>query len=397
MGHRRAVPWRESRVLDQRQEFVRRAMAHEHRVAELCVEYGISRKTGYKWLQRFLQGGLPNLADRSRTPQRVAYRVSDEVVQQVIELRQRHRFWGPKKLRAWLQQRWPATAWPAASTIGELLRRRGLIEPQRPRRRTPLSTQPLAACTESNVVWCADFKGCFRVGGKYCHPLTITDGYSRYLLRCQAMDGEQHEPVQKAFEQTFQQYGLPLRIRTDNGAPFASRAVAGLSRLSVWWIKLGITPERIEPGQPQQNGRHERMHRTLKLETAKPPQSHKEAQQQTFDDFVKTYNEERPHQALGQRTPASQYVPSPRAMPAEACDPEYPDDFEVRRIDGKGQLRWRSATPCLGTVLAHEAVGLEPVDDGRYQLWFGPIYLGSLIEGAKGQHTLLKNTPAASR
>lgn len=397
MGHRRAVPWSESRVLDLRVEFVRRAMAQEHRMAELCKEYGISRKTGYKWLQRFVEGGLPNLTDRSRAPQRVAHRVSDEVVEQVIALRQRYRFWGPKKLRAWLQQRWPETTWPAASTIGELLRRHDLIEPRRRRRRTPLSTQPLAACTESNVVWCADFKGCFRVGGKYCHPLTISDGYSRYLLRCEAMDREQYEPVKRAFEQTFQQYGLPLRIRTDNGAPFASCAVAGLSKLSVGWIKLGITPERIEPGQPQQNGRHERMHRTLKRETTKPPQSDKEAQQQAFDAFVHTYNEERPHEALGQKTPSRLYVPSPRAMPSEARDPEYPDDFEVRRIDPKGQLRWRHATPCLGTVLAHEAVGLEPIDDGQYHLWFGPIYLGSLIEGAKGQHTLLKNMPASAR
>jgi len=379
--------------MDQREQFIRRFLANDTPMSVLCSDFGISRKTGYKWAQRFVDGGLPNLVDRSRAPHTIAHAIDEAVAQRIVELRQRHPFWGPKKLRAWLIDREPAQLWPAASTIGIILNRSGLVIPRRRRRRTPMANQPLAACTAPNITWCADFKGCFRVGKRYCHPLTITDGYSRFLLRCEAMDGERCEPVRRAFEVTFREHGLPLRVRTDNGSPFATRAVGGLSRLSVWWIKLGVTPERIQPGKPQQNGRHERMHRTLKQETTRPAKSSVLAQQDAFDRFRQSFNHERPHEALGQRTPASVYEHSSRPMPTEPHDPEYPADFEIRRVRKDGRMAWRGGLLCVADILANEAIGVEPIADGRWQLWFGPIYLGILQEGAKGKHTMIKNLP----
>ena len=360
----------------------------------LAAAYGIDPKTGHKWVARFLEGGVPNLVDRSRAPHTQARALPDDVVERVLDLRRRHPTWGPKKLRAYLQAHAPALRCPAASTVGELLERHGLVRARPRRPRTPHPAPPPAAFTAPNVVWCADFKGWFRVGGRPCHPLTVSDGASRYLLCCQGFDRPGGEPVRRAFEATFRQYGLPLRLRTDNGAPFAANAVGGLSRLAVWWVKLGVLPERIEPGRPQQNGRHERMHRTLGAETARPPERSFEAQQQAFDRFRKEYNDERPHEALGQATPASAYAPSPRAMPrGELPDPLYPPEFEARRVHENGSIGWHYGSPVLGAVLGHELVGLEPVGDGRWQLWFGPVYLGLLLEKAKGKHQVLKNLP----
>ncbi len=336
---------------------------------------------------------MPALVDRSRAPRLHPQATPAPVVARLVELRKRFPTWGPKKLRAWLMVREPEQYWPSESTIGALLKREGLVQPRPKRRRTPYATQPLAAATDPNYVWCADFKGAFRVGGKYCHPLTITDACSRYLIRCEAFDGEQYEPTRAVFESAFREYGKPLRIRTDNGSPFASKAPGGLSRLSVWWVKLGILPERIEPGKPQQNGRHERMHRTLKQETARPAHPTKAEQQAAFDSFRVEYNNERPHEALGQQTPASRYEPSQWPL-TEPEDPIYPDDFEVRRVHKEGTMRWRYGKLNVSAVLAHEVVGLEPLDNGHWQLWFGPIYLGLLKEGAKSKHQLIKNLPS---
>jgi transposase InsO family protein len=290
-----------------------------------------------------------------------------------------------------LAQRTPAQAWPAASTIGAILQRAGLVVARRRRRRTPYATQPLAAATAPNVVWCADFKGHFRVGGRYCFPLTITDAFSRFLVRCQGLTTERLGPTRAGFEAAFREYGLPLRMRTDNGSPFASRAVGGLSQLAIWWIKLGITPERIRPGHPEENGRHERMHRTLKDAVARPPRSEATAQQAAFDAFRLEYNTERPHEALGQQTPASRYIASPRALPATLADPAYPADFAVRRVHPNGTVKWVGTYAVLGAVLAGEAVGLEPVSDGAWQVWFGPIYLGLLRELGKHRVEFRRN------
>jgi putative transposase len=377
------VPWKETQAVDERRRFIEEWLRRETPTAELAALFGVSRKTAYKWVERYHQGGVAALVDGSRAPRTRPQAVSERTAQLIVELREKHRFWGPKKLKAWLEDHEPEIGWPAASTIGTLLKGRGLVEARRRRRRTPLSTQPLAAATESNIVWSADFKGQFKVAGRYCFPLTVTDNFSRYLLTVKGVDDERETTVKPLFDEAFREYGLPLRLRTDNGPPFASKAVGGLSRLSVGWVKLGITPERIEPGQPQQNGRHERMHRTLKAETAQPPMTTAAAQQASFDAFRRMYNDERPHEALQQKPPASAYLPSSRTMPPEPSDPDYPAEFAVRRLSKTGELAWGGASAYVGSVLMHEAVGIEDIDDGIAQLWFGPIYLGLLRQLGK--------------
>jgi putative transposase len=380
--------------MDQREAFIDEWLARRATLGEICGRFGISRKTGNKWIQRFYDGGRGELVDRSRRPFRIAGKVTDEVADRVVDARKRHPLWGPKKLRAWLERANPGEAWPAPSTIGLLLKRRGLIGERRKRLRTPRSSEPLAAATAPNVIWCTDFKGCFRVDGKYCHPLTISDGFSRYLLCVQSLAAEREELVKPCYEATFREYGLPLRMRSDNGAPFASKAPGGLSRLSVWWIKLGITPERIDPGSPEQNGRHERMHRTLKDETARPPRSDASAQQRAFDEFRRSYNQERPHEALGNLTPASVYVASSRRFPEKVADPEYPEDFLIKRVHRNIKMSVFGGAVLLSPVLCGEAVGIELVDDDRWRLWFGPVYLGLLSKEGKGNLEFLKNRTA---
>jgi len=386
------VPWKESRVVDERTAFVEAWLKRTSSVSELCVRFEISRKTGHKWIARYHQGGLAGLVDQTRAPRERPQSVSEEVVQAIVALRKRHQFWGPKKLRAVLEGKSPTTKWPATSTIGEILKRHGLVEERRTRRRTPASTQPLAAATMPNVVWSADYKGCFRVAGRWCHPLTITDNCSRMLLRVQAVNGTSEEEARPIFESAFREYGLPWRLRTDNGSPFATRAIAGLSRLQVWWVKLGITPERIKPGHPEQNGRHERMHRTLKKETATPPRATEDEQQRTFDEFRVEFNQERPHEALDQKTPASRYKPSTRSFPERLSEPDYPDGFALRRVTCNGTVSWCGVHLVLGSVLGGEAVAFEPVAEDTWQIWFGPIYLGLCRLEGKGRIDLIKNT-----
>lgn len=360
-------------------------------MAELCREYGISRKTGYKWTQRFIDGGVANLVDRSRAAHHHPSVVAPEVVEAVLALRRRYPTWGPKKLEALLRRDQPALQVPARSTISALLKRHGLVSERQPRRRTPASTQPLAAATAPNVVWCTDFKGKFKVSRRYCHPLTISDASSRFLIRCEPLEGERLEASKRVFEAAFREYGLPLRMRSDNGTPFASAAIGGLSRLSVWWIKLGITPERIEPGHPEQNGRHERMHRTLKASVASPPRSEWDEQKAALDAFRHEFNEVRPHEALAQRTPASVYQPSARRYIGHDIDPEYPDHFDVRRARKSGGLYMGYGEVGLGAVLAEECIGMEPIDDGLWHLWFGPIFLGRVRELGRGRFDFTKN------
>lgn len=380
--------------MDQRREFVLAHLRGDKTMTQLCHEFGVARKTGYKWVERFFESGLPGLADLSRAPQRCPHALEDATVEAIVALRKKHPTWGPKKLLAYLSGKKPDDAWPSHSTIGAVLKRYGLVQERRRRNRTPRSTHPLAAATEPNVVWCADFKGKFRVGREYCNPLTISDAYSRFLLECHRTEGERTEPVKAVFELAFHEYGLPLRIRTDNGSPFASRTVGGLSRLSIWWVKLGILPERIEPGHPEQNGRHERMHRTLKLETASPPRSTLDAQQAAFDCFRYTYNYERPHEALGQRTPASAYTPSLRPMPSYLGEPEYPEELDLRRVAPNATIQLHRSSIKLSKILIGETIGVEEIDDDKWQLWFGPIYLGLVILHDRGtKPTIVKNFP----
>ena len=371
------MPWKESSILDQRKELVEEYESGLVTMAELCRIYEISRETGYKWVKRYQEQSWKGLEDLSRAPQRHPNQTTPELEERILDLRREHPRWGARKLQAYLEQKYSRIKWPAASTMGDLLQREGLIIPRRVRRKTPPYTQPLAHAGEPNQVWCVDFKGWFRTGdGERIDPLTISDACSRYLLRCQAVEKTNTEQVQGIFEATFREYGLPWRMRSDNGAPFASRAIAGISRLGVYLMKLGIVPERIEPGHPEQNGRHERMHRTLEEETAQPPAANRRAQQKSFKTFRWEYNEERPHEALGQKTPASCYQPSARIYPARIREPEYPSAMQVRRVGPRGGFSWKHESVFLSETLMGERVGLEPIDERYFTIYFAEFPLG---------------------
>lgn len=371
------MPWKETTPEKERLCFVRDQARGLFSKAALCAHYGISRPTGDRWLRRYAAEGLAGLADRSRAPQHCPHRVAPNVAKRVVALRERHPTWGPCKLRAYLDLHHPDVAWPAPSTIGVLLKRQGLVRPRRRRPRPGHPGRPQTPMAEPNGVWTADFKGQFKTGdGVYCYPLTVVDGYSRYLLGCQALLSTEHALVQPVFERLFREYGLPQVIRTDNGVPFATQAICRLSRLHVWWIKLGIRPELIQPAHPEQNGRHERLHRTLKAETTRPVAATARAQQRRFNQFRRGYNQERPHAALGHTPPASLYVPSPRPYPRRVPDVTYPVHFELRRVSRNGGIKFGSRWLNVSHVLAEEYVGLEEVDDGVWAVYFGPLLLG---------------------
>jgi transposase InsO family protein len=372
------MAWRASGVVEQRKKFVQEYESGEWTMAELCRIYEVSRESGYKWLRRSQEEGEAGLEDRSRAAIRHPNQTKPSTEQQLLALRQRHATWGARKLRAYLQQKQPRLVLPAASTIGALLKREGLTVPRRQLRKTPPYTQPFQLAVEPNQLWCADFKGWFlTLDRQRIDPLTISDTASRYLLRCQAVEKANTEHVIAIFEAAFRQYGLPWAIRTDNGPPFASRAIAGLSPLALYWMKLGIIPERIAPGHPEQNGRHERMHRTLKAETAHPPAAHRRAQQEAFDRFRPIYNEQRPHEALAMKTPASCYTPSPRCYPARIPQPEYDSGLQVRRVRACGQFKWNGHNIFISETLRNEPIGLELVDDDQWLVFFAsfPIAL----------------------
>ena len=371
------MPWKATCQMDERVQFIARVLAGEDEMTALCGEYGISRKTGYKWLGRYISEGAAGLAERSHAPLQHGQAHEVAVVQAVLGLRQRWPHWGPKKLRVKLVERHPELPVPAASTIGEWLRREGVVSRSRQRRRCPPYTQPFAAVSAANDVWCTDFKGWFRTGdGRRCDPFTLTDAHSRYLLRCQAVARPDEENVRPIFEAAFKEHGLPLALRSDNGPPFASSGVGGLSRLAVWWMKLGIRPERIVAGKPQQNGRHERVHRTLNQETATPPATSLPAQQERFDVFCAVYNNERPHEALGQQTPASRYQPSPRPYPDRVEDPHYGDDVAVRRVRSTGQIKWAGELIFVGEALIGEPVGITESERGDWLVRYADVELG---------------------
>ena len=357
--------------MDERMRFVLEHERGRYTMTDLCAIYGIARETGYYWLRRYQQGGLEALRDRDRAPERHPNQTPELIEEAVLQLRRGHMSWGPRKLKRVLEREAPQNCWPAASTIGALLAREGLVVPRKKRRRAPPYTQPFASADAPNRVWCADFKGWFKTqDGERIDPLTITDACSRYLLRCQQVEKTDSERVGAIFEAAFRECGLPEAIRTDNGPPFASRAIAGLSRLSVWWMKLGIVPERIAAGHPEQNGRHERMHRTLKQETASPPAANRRAQQRAFNWFRREYNEERPHEALGMQTPSSVYTRSPRSYPVRVPEPEYGNAMQVRRVGPRGVFSWKHHHVFVSETLIGESIGLLPLDDRIYTVYF---------------------------
>jgi len=367
--------------MDQKTQFIADYLRDTLAVTELCQLYGISRKTAYKWIDRYLRQGPVGLEEQSRRPRHSPNETAPEIVTALLETRRRHPSWGAKKLLAIVHKRHPRWDLPSRSTVCDILSRHGMVPKKRQHRRIGHPGKPTSSMLAPNDVWCADFKGQFRTGdGIYCYPLTVTDGFSRYLLGCQALHSTAVAGAKPVFTRLFKEYGLPKRIRTDNGVPFATNTLARLSALSAWWIRLGVLPELIEPGKPQQNGRHERMHKTLKAEATRPPARNLPTQQRTFNRFRAEYNEERPHEALDQQTPASVYESSPREMPTKLPPLEYPDRFEVRYVSANGGIRWNSDWVNVSIVCAGEYVGLEEIDDGIWNVYFGPLKLGRLHE-----------------
>ena len=355
----------------------------------MCERYGVARKTGYKWIERYLRLGRAGLEERSRRPHQSPNQTDPEIVTAFLEVRRRHPSWGAKKLLRIVHQRHPRWSLPGRSTVCDILTRHGMAAKKRTRRRIGHPGKPSSVTLAPNDLWSADFKGQFKTGtGRYCYPLTVADGFSRYLLGCQALSSTAVAEAKPVFTRLFKEYGMPQRIRTDNGVPFATNTLARLSSLSACWVRLGILPELIEPGKPQQNARHERMHRTLKAETTRPPASGLRAQQRRFDRFREEFNTERPHEALDQQTPAACYSPSPRPMPTKLPALEYPDRFEVRYVSANGGIRWKKhcwvnvSSVCIG-----EYVGLEEIDEGILEVYFGPLKPGRLNDRVSVRRT----------
>lgn len=375
------MPWRETSPMDQRMQFVTEYQSGLFTMTELAEQYAITRKTGYKWIARYDAEGVVGLLERSRRPQHSPQATEADLVDALVAQRQRHPRWGAKKLLAVLARQQPHAAWPSRATVCMLLKRRGLVVPRRRRDRLPPGTSPRAPITKVNEVWTTDFKGEFRTGdGVYCYPLTLRDGFSRFVLRCDALRGPTYEATRRRFEQAFAEYGLPDRMRSDNGGPFASTGLGRLSRLSVWWMRLGIAPERIAPGHPEQNGSHEQFHSVLKAETTRPPAANASAQQRRFTRFCAEYNHERPHEALQDQPPASCYQPSARSLPSRLPPVAYPGHLETRRVSAIGQVSWRGQVWFVSGALAGEDVAFEEVDDGLWTVYFATVALGRLDE-----------------
>ncbi len=372
------MPWKDVRPMDHRIVFIADYVRGGHSVTELCALHGISRKTAYKWLSRYEQLGLEGLADHSRRPHHSPERVAYAIRQAILEFRRRgNLIMGPKKIRRLLEQRFPGQALPSKTTIYNVLKSEGLVRPRRPRQRVPPSASPFAPAGAVNEVWSVDFKGQFVLGNRrWCYPLTVMDHHSRYLICCQGLGSTAGRPARKVFERCFREYGLPRRIRSDNGTPFAARTAGGLSHLAVWWVRLGIVPERIKPGKPQQNGRHERMHRTLKKAATRPAQGSFKVQQQHFEQFRYSYNHERPHESLNQDTPATHYQPSERAYPEQLPELEYPGFYRLKRVSPGGAIYFANRMVYLSHVLAGETVGLCQLDEHVWDVYFGPLRLG---------------------
>jgi putative transposase len=390
------MPWQETCVDDEKLRFMAEYLERVGRdltMTALCAGYGISREAGYRLVRRYRAEGAAGLLPRSRAPHRPGRAMPEAVAAAILALRRERPFWGPKKLRVELGRRDPTVAWPAASSIGDVLRREGLSEPRRRRRTAVPRTEPFLPVAAPNDLWCIDFKGWFRTGdGERCDPLTISDADSRFLLACQivAPTGAAVEPV---VERALREHGLPHAIRSDNGAPFASTGAGGLTRLSAHWLKLGIRLERIDPGCPQQNGRHERFHGTLKRETSRPPSATAAEQQARFDAFRRDYNEARPHEALGQVPPASRYQPSPRPYPERIEEPWYDAEHAVRRVRSNGEIKWGGELVFVSEALIGETVGVAETEAGDWLVRFCDLELGLIDRQSKKLRRLRAGRP----
>ena len=371
------MPWKETSAMDQRIQLIADWLSGDYRKSELCQIYGISRPTADKWIQRYDEHGPAGLQELERAPHRHPNQTAEELRALIVQTKLRRQKWGPKKVLDWLRDRRPELKWPADSTAGEILKRAGLVQGRRRRRRVTPYSEPFGECAAPNQSWSADFKGDFLLrNGRRCYPLTISDNFSRYLLLCRALPRPRYEEVQPWFEWVFRESGLPEVIRTDNGAPFASLALGGLSQLSKWWIRLGIKPERIQPGKPAQNGRHERMHKTLK--EAVPPQSDLHEQQRHYDPFQEEYNWERSHESLDRKTPGSVHCASPRSYPAKLPEVQYEPGVTVRHVRRRGEIKWQGQLIYLTHVLANEPVGLKLIDEDKWEVRYSFHLLGIL-------------------
>ena len=376
------MPWTELSSMDQRAQFLADHRRGHFTMRELCERYGISRKTGYKWVARVAEDGRRGLQERSRAPLTCPHRTSARLAALIIAARTAHPDWGPKLLLDWLRPRHPRIQdWPAIGTAGAMLKREGLVVARRRRRPTthPGVVDPITA--EPNDLWTADFKGQFRTQDHiYCYPLTIADQHTRFLLTCHGLPSVHGALARPLFERAFREYGLPRAIRTDNGAPFVTRALCGLSFLNVYWMRLGIQHQRIHPASPQENGAHERMHRTLKRGAIRPPRATARAQQRAFDAFRQEYNEERPHTHHGGTPPGAHYTTSPRPYPSKLPPLEYPAHFLVKRVTDAGTIRFQSRLLFLANALDTYHIGLEEVDDGIWSIYFGTVLLARFDE-----------------
>ena len=375
------MPFQTDTALAQKQKFLQDWLAEEWPFSKLCQRYGITRPTGYKWVERYRKEGMEGLWERSRAAHVHPNKIDAKLEEWILAAKAKHPSWGPKKLVTWIKRRKGLDRLCAISTAGEILRRHEMVVPRQIHRRAVGSETPLAAYEGSNAVWCIDFKGWFLMGnGERCDPLTLTDGFSRYLLRCRACARIELAETRRICESAFREYGLPVRIRSDNGAPFGSVAIGGLSALGVWWMKLGIIPERIAPGRPDQNGRHERMHLTMN-ETAAPKTADDLAKQQRrFNEFRKCFNEERPHEALGQKTPADVYRASSREYTGKLQEPEYGKGIEKRKVQIRGEFYWKGGSIFLSETLRGETIGLAEVGEAHWEIYYGTIFLGTIDE-----------------
>ncbi len=357
------MSWLEVNKVDQRKEFILRYHEGE-RMSDLCREYQITRKTGYKFLHRFERYGFPGLQDLSRRPHHMPRKTDELMTEMIIKVKEQYPTWGPKKIKAKLEERYPGVKIPASSTIGGILDKNGLVRPKKRRIHRSYPSSHLIESTYPNEVWAVDYKGEFRTKDKkYCYPLTITDHYSRFIIACEAMESTNLEGAFEVFRENFTQYGIPKVILSDNGAPFASpRAIFGLTKLSAWFMNLGIEIARIKPGKPQQNGRHERMHRTLNQDSLRPPAANILQQQEKFDTFKHIFNKERPHEALDQKVPADIYTPSSRAYIEK--DLEYPTHDFTRRVNSIGQIRFLGAKPIfISGALSGYNIGIRELEE----------------------------------
>lgn len=373
------MPWKETSAMDQKIQMIGDYLTGNYTLTELSAVYGVSRNTLYKWIERYQQGGTAGLTARLSKPLRHPNATPLVIARAIVTLKLKYPSWGPRKLVYWLKQHQSDQAWPAISTAGQILKQAGLVRSRKKRQRTPPYTQPFEACRGPNLVWSTDYKGQFNTRlGELCYPLTISDNYSRYLLGCQALRHPSYTETKPVFEKIFKKYGLPVAIRTDNGAPFASTGLGGLSQLAVWFIKLGIKPERITAGHPAENGRHERMHRSLKAATANPPCQNHQAQQQAFDAFREEYNQERPHEALGMQTPGACYQPSFRAYSSKLAKITYRGKCQIRQVRSNGEIKWQGEKVYVSKVLAGEPVALKEKGDQEWEIHYSWYPLGIL-------------------